>query len=253
MTSDKDLIKERFEARFLTYDRLAHVQRRICMRLSDLVAEYCRADVHRAMEIGAGTGFLTRRLVERWPGARWYINDLVPAAEGFLAPHVAGVDARYLWGDAETMEFPGGLDLIASASTVQWFADQCAFAVKVRASLNRGGCLALAAFGPDNFREIRGAAGEGLDYPSLDEAAHVLCESGFKVLHREQYTETMTFAAPLDVLRYIRAIGVNSVRRTSWNHGRLARFESRYRQMYPAPGGGVTLTYHPTLLVAESI
>lgn len=251
MTSDKNLIKERFAANFDKYEELAHVQRRICMRLARSMATHCHGEVARALEIGAGTGFLTRCLVARWPAAKWYVNDITPAAERFLAPHLQDREVEYLWGDAEEVEFPAQLDLVASTSTAQWFEDKYAFARKSAKALNSGGYLLLSLFGPENFAEVRGAAGEGLDYPSLEEMAQIVRSAGFTLLHAEQYTETLHLDTPLDVLRYMRSIGLNAVRRTSWNRGKLAHFDTLYRQNYPSPSGGVTLTYHPLLIVAQ--
>lgn len=251
MTTDKNLIKERFEASFATYNELADVQRRICDRLALSAAELCVHDVHRAFEIGAGTGFLTRCLVARWPQAKWYLNDLIPSTEGFLAPQVGDADIEYLWGDAEKIDYPAALDLIASTSTAQWFEDKDAFARKTAAALNPGGYLVLSLFGPDNFREIKTATGEGLEYHSLTELAAILERAGFRILLADEYTETLSFATPRDVLKYIKSLGVNSVKKTRWHPGKMDDFETRYRALFPAPDGGVTLTYHPLLLVAE--
>ncbi len=253
MTTDKDLIRERFESSFTTYNELAHVQRRICDRLAESAGVLCRHDVRRALEIGAGTGFLTHRLVTRWPRAKWYLNDLIPSTEHFLAPQVAGADVEYLWGDAEKLPYPSALDLIASTSTAQWFEDKPAFAWKVAEALNPGGYLVLSLFGPENFREIRAAAGEGLEYFPLTHIAAVFERTGFRILSAEEYTETLSFATPRDVLKYIKSLGVNSVKKTKWNAGKMDEFETRYRTLFPAPGGGVTLTYHPLLLIAERI
>lgn len=251
MTTDKELIKERFEASFNTYNELAHVQRRICNRLADSATRLCAHDVRRAFEIGAGTGFLTRCLVARWPRAKWYLNDLIPSTEDFLAPQVGDADVEYLWGDAEKLEYPTRLDLIASTSTAQWFEDKSAFARKTAAALNPGGYLVLSLFGPENFREIKATTGEGLEYHSLAGLSDIFAHAGFRVLHAEEYTETLSFAAPRDALKYIKSLGVNSVKKTSWNSGKMDDFESRYRTMFPSPGGGITLTYHPLLLIAE--
>ena len=251
MTTDKELIKARFEASFATYNELAHVQRLICDRLAESAARLCSHDVRRALEIGAGTGFLTRHLVARWPRAKWYLNDLIPATEHFLAPQVADVDVEYLWGDAEKLPYPAALDLIASTSTAQWFEDKPAFAWKVAEALNPGGYLVLSLFGPENFREIKAAAGEGLEYFPLTYIAAVFERTGFRILSATEYIETLSFATPRDVLQYIKSLGVNSVKKTKWSSGKMEEFETRYRELFSTPDGGVTLTYHPLLLIAE--
>lgn len=255
MTTDKDLIKERFESSFLTYNELAHVQRRICNRLADRATTCCGCghDVKRAFEIGAGTGFLTHCLISIWPRAKYFLNDLIPTVKDFIDPQTVGVDIEYLWGDAENIDYPSNLDLIASTSTIQWFGDKVGFARKTAAALNHGGYLAISLFGPENFREIRATTGEGLRYLALTELCTIFEQAGFRILHAEEYTEILSFDTPRDALKYIKSLGINSVKKTSWNAGKMEEFDAAYRRMFPSPDGGITLTYHPQLIIAQRI
>ena len=191
----------------------------------------CTRPVDSALEIGSGTGFLTRRMLELYPHALWTINDLVEQSADFLEPYAAGHDVRYLWGDAETIALPDRLDLIASASAVQWFDDLPRFARKAGNLLETEGYIVLSTFGPENFREIKAVTDEGLDY----------------------YTRSLAFDTPLDVLRHIRATGVNSIRHARWTKRELSDFETRYRNGFRNAEGQVTLTYHPVLLIAEKL
>ncbi len=229
MDVDKELILRRFGSSFETYDQQADVQRRICGRLAELIPEI---DVRHGMEIGAGTGFLTRNLIRRWPDAMWTINDLSPAAEQFLVPLTPGT--TFLCGDAERIEYPDNQDIIASASTVQWFSDMPKFVHKSAMALNRNGVLALSSFGPENFREMRPT---GLDYLSLDELTALLQSAGFEIRHSEQYLETLEFDSPHAVLRYIKALGLNALDRKN----------------YTKHFNATQLTYHPLLVVASLI
>lgn len=238
MEIDKELVERRFAASFDAYDELAHVQRRICERLFrrlDSVA----GDVVRGFEIGAGTGFLTRRLVQRWPRARWFVNDLSPATERFVAP--LNADTEYLVGDAETLIYPSDLELITSASTVQWFTDMASFARKATAALRVGGCLALSSFGPDNFHEIRTLTGGGLDYLTIDEFAAVFADAGLRVVHKEEWRETLEFDTPRDALKHIKSLGLNAL-----SSGAGVRDLSAY----PLTDSRATLTYNPIIVVA---
>jgi malonyl-CoA O-methyltransferase len=250
-STDKELVKNRFSANFAKYNRLALVQQRICAELAERVGELCLRPVRSALEIGIGTGFLTEKLAKSYPAAHWYLNDISPAAERFVEKQIAGAAHQYLWGDAETVAFPSGLDMIASASTVQWFDDMPAFAHKAAASTASGGYLALSSFGKDNFREIRECAGEGLEYYTAPELSQIFASAGYRILFAREYTETLEFTEPIDVLRHIKATGVNSLSRTRWSCGRMARFTDDYRRLFSTPSGSVTLTYHPILLVAE--
>lgn len=249
MGADKELIRKRFEASFRSYDRLASVQRDICAELAGLAAEYCNGSIARAMEVGAGTGFLTSHLQAMFPYAEWYINDISAAAEKYLSAFTSD-NVSFLWGDAESIGLPEGMDMIASASTVQWFDDMPGFVARVSSATRQGGWLVLSSFGPENFREIRHAAGEGLDYYTADRLAALCGEAGYEVVALSEYTRTLRFETPLDVLRHIKATGVNSVSNVRWGCRRLAEFEERYMAAYSSDEG-VALTYHPMLLIAR--
>lgn len=224
---DKQLILRRFEASFEGYHEHADVQRQICARLGELLPEH---EVKRGLELGAGTGFLTAHLVHRWPHAEWFINDLSPDAARFLAPLAPA--ARWLWGDAEAIPYPSELDIITSSSTVQWFTDMEKFVKKAAASLAPGGILALSSFGPENFHETKPA---GLDYLSLSELTRLTENAGLKIIHTEEWTETLNFDSPHAVLRYIKTLGLNALSTNSYTKGFSA----------------TQLTYHPLIIIAK--
>lgn len=207
--------------------------------------------INAALEIGAGTGFLTRRLLEQYPAARWTINDLADEAAHFIVPYTENKAVSYLWGDAESIALPAGMDLVVTASTIQWFDDTPAFFGRIASVLNPEGFMALSTFGPENFREIKAVAGDGLEYYTADELTAMLSDRGFDVLEQLEYTKQLHFDTPVEVLRHIKATGVNSIRKKRWTRQHLAGFENRYRALFANPAGGVTLTYHPILIVAR--
>lgn len=218
-----------------------------------MAAGVCQAQqVSSALEVGVGTGFLTAHLIPLYPDAKWYLNDITEAAEPFVSKYAGGDRGVYLWGDAEKVVFPPGLDMIATASTVQWFDDLPAFARKAAEATNPGGWLLLSTFGPQNFCEIRSATGEGLDYYRPDQLRQIFGEAGYRIISLTEYTRQLFFDTPLDVLRHIRATGVNSLQRTRWGRGQLSAFDERYRAGF-STANGVTLTYHPILLAAQKI
>ena len=247
---DKPLLKRRFAAALPGYDAHAAVQNEICIRLDEMIGRIRILPVDRAMEIGAGTGFLTRLLLDRFPDAKWMLNDMIETTVEYLKPYVIGHDVAYMWGDAELLPLPIGTDLLASASTVQWFNDVPAFIKKAADALVAGGMLAFTTFGPDNFREIRKITGDGLSYYSCEELQQILVGAGFSIAETLEYTRVLMFDTPQEVLNHIRETGVNAVRRIGWQRPNLENFDSTYRTLFGADDGRVSLTYHPILIVA---
>lgn len=254
MTTDKELVRERFEANFSEYNRLALVQQHICTELGEALTEVCNPEnVGSAMEIGVGTGFLTARLLKSYDRALWHLNDIACGAREFIEPLTANATTSYHWGDAEAIEFPGGLDLVASASTMQWFDDVPRFISRAAESTRAGGYIALSSFGVENFKEILATTGDGLTYYTRTELEQMLAQNGYKVVRSRDYIKSLLFDSPLDVLHHIKATGVNSIKKRPWTRGRLTRFELDYRDQFSIADSRVTLTYHPIILVGERL
>lgn len=274
MKHDKTLLRKRFSRNLKTYDTLASVQRDIAGRMGSMLAERVSSDaVSRGTEIGAGTGFLTRHLVRLFPRAEWTVNDLVPESRDYLPSTTpSGIPLRFSAGDGEVFPFENGrFDLIASASTVQWFDDLPDFIARAADGLSENGTLALSTFGPENFREITATTGQGLEYYSLDELTRIITANGLCITAKEEWIEQQCYPTPTDVLRHLRLTGVNAVAAERWTHNRLKKFEADYCAAYaiaetgadaeadagaenfPSGKSGecVTLTFHPIILIAE--
>jgi len=251
MTADKRLLKTRFAASLDRYDAHAVVQDAICEKLAETIGRLCPKDAARCMEIGSGTGFLTRRIAGLFAHAHWYINDLVEESARYVAAFTDRERTEYLWGDAETVPFPDTLDLLASASAVQWFDDPARFFARAARALRAGGLLAISTFGPENFGEIRAATGEGLRYCDRERLEAMLLAAGFAIVETIEYTRRLRFDTPTEVLRHIRSTGVNSIRPVRWTRRSLSDFEAAYRKNAGTPDGSVTLTYHPILIAAR--
>lgn len=243
---DKQLVCRQFRRAAGSYDAQAMIQQRAGDRLLDLLAMHGGSQPQRVLEIGCGTGLLTRSLIRRISGIRELVlNDLVPdfAVCAALAPAAA-----FLPGDIESVPLPGSFDLIISSSALHWLRDLDRLLAKLAASLNPGGILAYSLYGPDNLREIRELTGIGLDYLSLPEIETMIGRY-FTLAHSSEEWEYLHFAAPQDVLSHLRRTGVNALSRRPWTRAALHCFCNEYRRRFSA-GQGVRLTCHPLYFVA---
>lgn len=253
---DKEIIKARFESSLNDYDLFATAQDEICQHLSELITEHGAnlksCETVKILEIGAGTGFLTRRVAAQYPCARFTINDLTEGSFNFVSKYIDKV--RYIVGDAEQVELGSGYDLVCSSSTCQWFDNFSYFVRRAHDQLNTGGVFAFSTFGKYNFREIKETTGVGLNYLRIADIEKILIDSGFEILSSEEYFKEMIFDTPQSVLRHIKVTGVGIGRGERWTKSRLYSFKNQYCQDFPASGpvsGGVTLTYHPILVIAR--
>lgn len=246
---DKKLIEHRFASHFATYNNHAKVQEEICACLSSHI-ESCNISPKTALEIGAGTGFLTKHLLQAYPNCKWHLNDLTPKAHPYLEAirSAANANADYLFGDAENIQFPQNLDLIASASAIQWFDNIELFLTTL--NQKSGATLAISTFSTDNFKEIAKATQtEGLTYPSQSQLEQWLAISNYTITHIETYTTEQFFDSPIEVLRHLKYTGVNAIKSVKWSKRELENFTSRYNKYFRSQAG-VKLTYNPIIIVA---
>lgn len=216
-TVDKHSVGERFGRRRETYDAAAPVQRHMADSLLQLiesqgVAERISARGARTIELGCGTGLLSRSL------------DLICGNEATLElrdlsgptplPH-----RPFCEGDAETglWNEPGNsADAIISASTVQWFNSPSRFIEECMRILKPGGTLLFSTFLPGNLAEVAQATGRSLPLPDIAHW-HSYLPEGLRPVSEEEASHTLHFASPVDVFRHLRSTGVNSLGNGSEN------------------------------------
>ena len=226
--TDKTLVKQRFSRAAQTYDTQAVAQHRIARTLAQTLAVFDPKTEGRILEIGCGTGFLTTELRRLLNPRFLAVNDLCPQMLSRLPDVKADLEIA---GDAETVSFPSGLDLIASCSTVQWLENLPRFFDKCADSLSGGGLLAVSTFGERNMQEIARLTSSALRYYSAEELSAMLAER-FEVLH------------------HLKDTGVTGTTVRVWTRSSLAEFDRRYRTEFPCEGG-VRLTYEPIYFIAR--
>lgn len=251
---DKKLIASRFSSHMASYAHYATVQNEICARLA-LLLKQCTEDsnlrVRRALEVGAGTGFLTSRMFETYGSTRWFVNDITTQSRSYIEEHAVAkraANVEYLWGDAESIELPSNLDLVVSSSAMQWFESVERFVSRL--DVRQKGVVAFSSFGPKNFIEMREATGGyGLDYPTLQEFEAQISKSGYKPIITEEYTSKLWFSSAVEVLHHIKNTGVNALSAPRWQKADLQQFIKRYENF--SQNNKVPLTYHPLIVIAE--
>lgn len=156
-TSRKAAIAAAFGRAAAGYDDHATLQRLVAQRLADRIAELPLPRHPRVLEIGCGTGFLTRALRDRIGPAQWLVTDLSPR---MAARCRAGLDdpadSRFLAMDGEhpcLTRADGGFDLICSSLAAQWFGDLPAALARWGGLLAPGGHIAYATVAEGSLAE----------------------------------------------------------------------------------------------------
>ena len=169
---DKQRMRGAFDRAAADYDRVAVLQREVGARLLERL-DYIRLQAHSIVDVGAGTGHLSKDLSRRYKQARVIAVDIAPNMLR-AARRNAGTLARlcgkhaFVCGDAERLPLANqSADLIFSNLTLQWCNQLDGAFAEFRRVLKPGGLLLFSTFGPDTLRELREA------WASADHAQHV--------------------------------------------------------------------------------
>ena len=245
-------IRARFSAAAGTYDDHAQVQAEAARRVIDLLR--LLPDPARVLEVGCGTGQLTRLLLERFPRARIDAIDLAP---GMIAEAQRNIAAsgriRWIVEDARTFTSSVPYPVIVASCSLHWL-DPLAESIRhLSGLLSAGGRMAAAVMldgtlselhalrrlvapgkippgrmpSPESLRRCIEAAGLGVERLDVEEVAAV-CPSPERLV--EQLRQQGLTGGPISRASH------------PLNRGEIRRLLEEYRAAYGVPGG-VRVTY----------
>jgi malonyl-CoA O-methyltransferase len=147
-------IAARFEARATDYERHADLQAAVAKRLAGMLPHH---QSPRVLELGCGTGLLSRELVAKYPAGSFVLTDATPAMIAECRHNLdrGATRVRHEVMDASNITGHDGFDIIVSSMTLHWLSDPVAVLGRWRRLLAPGGALLYATLGPDSFFEWR--------------------------------------------------------------------------------------------------
>ncbi len=245
---DKQLVEPRFNAGQSTYDDNAIVQKQIVDILvrkmrQQHIDKYISAQGVRVLEIGSGTGVLTKHLSEMACGRRLSLWDVVDNAPN-------SINATFTCCDAEikiTHTPPCAFDVIASASTMQWFNSPMRFLRECARTLSPGGFLIVTTFEFGNLSEISDVTGNSLPLLSSEQWLSLLPDE-LDLLDFTPLTFDMDFDSPIEALRHLKYTGVNILSRSHAGAVNARKVLDKYPMRLD---GRWHLTYRPLIMIFQ--
>ena len=246
MPIDFKQVKKQFEKSMSEYDANATVQN---MMASKMLFELLkiRTSFDRVLELGSGTGILTKQLAKSITYNSYFANDLVEKSKIYVSKYLPNVN--FICGNATKIKPDKKVDLVISNAMFQWFENIEKLIQVIKTYMVKGGILAFSTFSPKNYTELTAISGLALKYKTKEEIREILEILGFEVLYCEEFYETLKFKSPLEVLVHMKKTGVNSISEKVWSVKKVKEFCDKYSRKYPDN----TLTYAPIIVIAKLV
>ena len=244
MPIDFKHVKKQFEKSMADYDKNAVVQEIMATKMVTNLSKIS-TNFENILEIGTGTGLLTKHILKNCKCQRYCGNDIVEKSKVYLKKIIP--DADFICGNAIKVKFERKFDLIISNAVFQWFENTEKLFATLKSNMKNGGLLAFSTFSPDNFREITELTGLSLKYKSENELVEILKSNGFEVLYDKEFEEQLEFNSPLELLAHMKKTGVNSLSDKTWTVKHIKTFCDEYSKKYQKQ----ILTYSPIIIIAR--
>lgn len=215
---DKRQVRRAFNRAADTYDHAAVLQQEIERRLVDKL-EYINIAPCYVLDLGCGTGIGSRALSDCFKKSTVVSLDIAESMLAVAKNRKAWLKKhRFVCADMEQLPFKSGLfDLVFSSSALQWSNDLDRTFCEINGSMNTGGLIQFATFGPDTLTELRQAWREVDGYSHVNQFidmhdvgdALMRCGFGDPVMESERII--LTYSSVNDLLRDLKAIGANTV------------------------------------------
>lgn len=253
----KDHIRQRFSRAASSYDQYAHIQR----QAADWLMESISNEPATILEIGCGTGSLTKMLADKFPASRItaldFADSMIEQAREKVGPSER---VRFHCVDGETFinSTVDRYDLVISNATLQWFTDLSTTFHHLGRLLSDEGRVALSLFGPQSFQELASAMREIVD-SQIQLPAESFCAAqdakslALHVFNEVEITTEMIekeYATFFDILDHIKKTGTGGYHEKVPH---LSRAALKKLGQWFAKRGGYVISYEISVLCCHDV
>ena len=249
---DRGRLRAAFERASAGYESAARMQARVAAELLERLAAFA-LEPRVVLDLGAGTGRVTRELKRRYPRALVIALDLAPGMLREARRH------QHWWRRferlcADALRLPladASVDLVFSSLMLQWCEPLGDAIAEVRRVLRPEGFFAFSTLGPDTLNELRQAWSQADGYNHVNHFADMhdvgdaLVRAGLTEPVLDVERLVVRYADALTLMRDLKAIGAHNATagrpRALAGRARLSRVQHAYETFRTA--GQLPATY----------
>ncbi len=220
---DKRQMRRAFSRAAQNYDATAVMQREVCSRMLERL-DYIKLQPAHILDAGSGTGWGTRQLTQRYPGAQTIALDIAigmlqtaRGRSGWWQKLFGGAKQMPVCADIEALPLASdSVEMVWSNLAVQWCNDLPAVLIELHRVLKVDGLLMFSTFGPDTLKELRQAF-NGVDqhnhinrFTDMHDIGDMLVHGGFADPVMDMEYITLTYDDVRGVLQDLKTIGAHN-------------------------------------------
>lgn len=149
------------------YDSVAVLQQEVGASMLQRL-DYIKIKPQKILDLGAGTGFMTKQIAERFPDAEIYALDV---AEQMLQYNREQTENKlnYICADLNKIPLPdNSIDFIYSNMVIHWVKNIDHALLEIRRVLTPEGLILFSTLGPDTLKELRASWAKVDDYTHVN-------------------------------------------------------------------------------------
>lgn len=239
--ANKKDIARSFSAAACTYDNAAFVQKEIGKRLLERL-DIIKQTPTRILDVGAGTGYITRLIQQKFPKSHLVGLDLAQGmtdyAKGKQPWHLWKHKPFYVCGDTEILPFANhSFDLIYSNFTLQWCFNLNQVFQEFKRVLKPNGMLFFTTLGPQTLFELRQSWRKASqdthvnDFTDMHDIGDILLNTHFDDPVMDMEIITATYPHVKQILSDLKATGARNM---NSSRAKGLRGKKTFKQMIKA-------------------
>jgi len=235
---NKEEIRKNFSLSAPEYEEHAKLQKELADELFQSVQSL---QPLRILDIGCGTGYLARRLAEKFSKAEVIGMDIAPGMIEVAKQKNDLKNLTFETGDGESLSFPKHFfELVVSNASLQWMDARKVFKAVIEV-LKPKGHFIFNTFGPQTLFELKESGFQVNRFISVEEIKELI-GIRFSIDKLDSKMAVQKFQSVKELVYHLKEIGAQSVNSPPRPGQNVLQALRRYKENY-WEGKNVTATY----------
>ena len=226
MTTQQEQFKQKVENNFSlsveNYHKTANIQKIAAKDLANLFPNESTIPQGTIIEIGCGTGFISKKILSSFPSSQLIFTDISPKMVAFCKQQLLSLKPKQLQNNNLLFKVADGeflkeknISCIISGLSFQWFLDFFSGIKNLFSQIKKDGYFIFSCLTDQTFKEWKFYANKAqvpfsrIPLPSFDEMQNFAKQLDPKATLQKKYY-TCSYSHPKDFFSHLKKIGVST-------------------------------------------